>query len=268
MRRFFKSSKTEPQPEPPGELLEPRWVSENPGSLADLSELDLPPGTFLMPDADDAPEGFDSPLLWVSDAEVGADLWMGLADSHRTTGLWPVILEPQKGGIDFVVPQLDEGATDLEAWLASMYPDEYGDELAPVGPTFPGLAPASSGTPDWETIPRVVRSRAPFALGLVPAERPADVPAAIGWTGGANYDLDIHATSRLLRSWEERFAAILVGIGAETILLAMGRPPTGWTTRLLAAELACFCPDSIQGGTIEGNATYMDGRETMELWWD
>ncbi len=265
MRRLFRSKGAQPQPEPPGELLGPHWASERPGSLNRIAELGLPAGTLVFPEAGDGPEGFDTPLLWVSDIDVGADLWTRLANGLRTTGLWPIILEPWAGtpwSVDnaCLVPQPDTGAEDLEGWLADMYPSDLG--------RFPGLAPASSGVPDWEAALRVVGDRAPFLLGLVPVETPADVPAAIGFSGGGNYDLDIHATSRLLRSWEARYAAALVGVGAETVTLVLGRPPCGRTAPQFAAEVASLCPDSIEGIGIDELGRYLDGREILELWWD
>ena len=58
-------------------------------------------------------------------------------------------------------------------------------------------------------------------LGLVPAGRPADVPAAAGWFGMCNSWDDVVAMSAVLRSWEDRFGAVLVLMGRATLELAV-----------------------------------------------
>ncbi|MGC7358384.1 DUF4253 domain-containing protein, partial [Mycobacteroides abscessus subsp. massiliense] len=57
----------------------------------------------------------------------------------------------------------------------------------------------------------------PGALLLVPVARPADVPAALGWWGGTNYCLTGTDFTAVLRSWEDRFGAVLISIGFDTM---------------------------------------------------
>lgn len=45
-------------------------------------------------------------------------------------------------------------------------------------------------------------------LALVPATRPADTLAVLGWRGTCNYHNDVVGLSAVLRSWEDRFGAV------------------------------------------------------------
>jgi hypothetical protein len=76
----------------------------------------------------------------------------------------------------------------------------------------------------------------------VAVNRPADVLDAIGWQGAANYDGDPLDMSTVLRSWEVRFDAYLVGLTTDTLTLAVGRPPRDLASALaIAAEHYAFC---------------------------
>ena len=54
-------------------------------------------------------------------------------------------------------------------------------------------------------------------LALVAVHRPADAVDAVGWMGAVNYDGDPLDMSTVLRSWELRFDAYLVGLGTDTM---------------------------------------------------
>ena len=72
-----------------------------------------------------------------------------------------------------------------------------------------------------------------YRLGLVEANRPADVPARLGRPG----------MSAILRSWEDRFGATLVMMGAREMMLSVSAPPTELHKALVIAnEHRSFCP--------------------------
>ncbi|HET8951265.1 MAG TPA: DUF4253 domain-containing protein [Solirubrobacteraceae bacterium] len=108
------------------------------------------------------------------------------------------------------------------------------------------------------------------ALALVPVARPADVVAATGWLGPVNLANDVALLSAVMRSWEERCDAILVGLSLDTLHLAVRRPPTGDGASAIAAEQHAFCPDIVdQGtGTIGALASELDGAPAWYFWWD
>ncbi|HEX3955922.1 MAG TPA: DUF4253 domain-containing protein [Trebonia sp.] len=85
--------------------------------------------------------------------------------------------------------------------------------LAPFGPDFPGLSPAIVGEIDPELMQRALYQYTRDArIGLVPAQRPADVLARLGWMGAVNSRSTADITA-VLRSWEDRFGARLIEVG-------------------------------------------------------
>jgi hypothetical protein len=108
-------------------------------------------------------------------------------------------------------------------------------------------------------------------LGLAAVERPADVLDAIGWMGPVNYDLSPTEQSAILDTWEDRFDGYLVGLGFDTVTLAVGRPPRDLrAATAIAAEHLAFCPDIIfQGaGSIRAYAPMLVGTHRWDFWWD
>lgn len=169
---------------------------------------------------------------------------------------------------------------DAAAVLAAGYPTEclhHRDCLAPFGGTFPGLAPATTGAA-LLTREEIVESAVEEALlpcesllGLVPVTRPADVPAAVGWFGMGNASDDVVGLSAVLRSWEDRFGAVLVRMGRATLDVAVAAPP--WESSecvAIAAEHFAFCGDTFSGnpGTLRDYANLLRGRTRWSFWWD
>jgi hypothetical protein len=74
---------------------------------------------------------------------------------------------------------------------------------------------------------------------LVPVNRPADVVSVLG-IGMTVYHSDDELTA-ILRSWEERFGAVVSALGPGTLDLAVGAPPRNEDdARRFAAEHAAF----------------------------
>jgi hypothetical protein len=122
----------------------------------------------------------------------------------------------------------DEAPLDpLGLWSDLARDDEVGGILDPFGHTFPGLGHGVRAAGKGGAVRLAQRSiGAVGALALIPVTRPADAPAAIGWTGACNYIDDVGLVSCVLRSWEGRYDAILLGLGQETLVLAVRRPPS------------------------------------------
>jgi hypothetical protein len=90
------------------------------------------------------------------------------------------------------------------------------------------------------------------------------VIVALGWQGAANHCDDPHLLASILRSWEDRFDACVVGVGYDTLELWVGRPPRSSPEALaVAAEHLAFCPDNVlQGpGTIRRYSASIRGSE-------
>jgi hypothetical protein len=106
-------------------------------------------------------------------------------------------------------------------------------------------------------------------IGLVPAQRPADVLARLGWQGAVNSRSTADITA-VLRSWEDRFGARLLEVGLADIRLLVSRPPRTLEAALpIAAEHFAFSEEA-HGGLrcIDAIARAMVGNPFWDFWWD
>lgn len=265
------------------------YIAGGPGRLptevstATVAGVALPAGQLISPQDEGGSRGAD-PVLWVSDRPVDGVVrrWSALARAFPETGLWPLVIDPSIG-----IDRMGEGLMDIPRstgadpfallrrwWRANTDADgdgEGGDDeaISPFGRAFPGLAPRTPG-PRPASIEGHVRDLAGH-LGLVAVVRPARVPDAIGWMGPANYDLNPNEQSAILDTWEDRYDAYLVGLGFDTLTLAVGRPPRDLATATaIAAEHFAFCPDNVwQGvGSISEYAELLVDAPRWEFWWD
>ena len=139
---------------------------------------------------------------WVTEepAPDAGLLWLALSAAQAETGLVPVLLHadpperrppgegPYFGFCHRADPALLDhmSAADVLAaeWDAGLeYADvRWRDHRAPYGDRFPGLAPAEHVSLPPDGLRRTVSALPPAHLGLVSANRPADVPAIAGWS--------------------------------------------------------------------------------------
>ena len=235
------------------------------------------------------------PSIWVTDSVVpdAALVWSALAQQFPDTGLWPLRLhslydgsgrpwvsdelqpepEPAVDAID-AEEVLARGWRDCLVPIRNPWPVGTGP-LRPFGPDFPGLA---------GTLPASRRTAPSFPvgaaqLGLVSCRRPADAVALAGWTGAINV-IEAAQVSAVLRSWEDRFGAILVGLSFSTITVVVTRPPVTEDDVLhVAAEIAAFCPDALwqpdalwpsppRDATVESLGRMLARTPVWHLWFD
>ncbi|HWS33324.1 MAG TPA: DUF4253 domain-containing protein [Actinoplanes sp.] len=222
-------------------------------------------------------------LLWISDGPPQPGWWQVLRAQHHRSGLWPLLL----GAIserDPGRPWLDEGdlfpeqvrsapgdhypGVLLGGWWASVEKDEPWTGLAHRGEITTDPDEHAAATADlllefdWLASPR---------LGLVPAGRGADTLAAVAWSGPLNHESDTARISCVIRSWEDRFGARVLGAGFATLFLSVAGPPTTLAhARHLATEHMAFCPDNIwQGaGSLDAYAESLVGAPMWSFWWD
>jgi hypothetical protein len=155
---------------------------------------------------------------------------------------------------------------------------------------WPGLAPAAPGSaPDAaeahrQVLTHILRSsaasrqlladilgsgRAPDGafLALVRAERPADIPAVMAWDAEAPHEF----LSALLRSWEDRFGARVVGLEGATMHVAIVRPPAAAAdASLVAMEHMLLDDDNHPPGDLNfaDYAESLIGERHWFFWWD
>jgi hypothetical protein len=259
--------------------------------------LILPPGRMITSEEG---HGTVQPL-WLSDSPPTPDLWSRLRAEHAASGLWPLLLDPlDPHEADFrpwvcgelspermTSPADHDPATVLDRWWrVYTATDEDDDQLdaeerlavtAPFGQMWPGPAPAPAPVEDADATAdqyaQVFQAQHPHArLGLVAAPRGADALTTAGWNGPVNYDNDTATFSAVLRDWEDRFGARVVGVGFATLHLSVAAPPRRLEDALrIAAEHFAFCPDNIWQGGHPDLATYAEDLIDLncwDFWWD
>lgn len=258
----------------------PREVAElfADGAAGRALSVTLPPGSVVWPDP-----GYPQhqvakrAAFWLSDEPVTGALWARLRAEHPTSGLWPVLLEdstqPWSAGQIAPEPADEIGTYDVAAFMAEVWSEweQPPMDLAPFGRYSPGPAPPG----ELMAAPDVVADRCAQSLtrplGLVPARRGADALATMGWQGARHHNPWTAPLSAVVRSWEDRFGARVVGIGFNTLDLSVAAPPAGRRHALrVAAEHATFCPEVVvQGaGTLVGHAELIRGRDIWSFFWE
>jgi Domain of unknown function (DUF4253) len=236
-----------------------------------------------------------SATLWVTDTVVPeADAaWAALAAGFPTTGLWPLLLQSLDDGwerpwdsgefdpaSDVEIDAIDPRAVLEDGWRGSLVPidDPWAPgtgPLAPFHPDFPGLAPSQPPSDEVLLAPAGGSAR----IGLVSCRRPADSIGVAGWQGAINVRRP-DEVSAVLRSWEERLGAMVVGLGFATVTLLVTRPPrTDGDALRVAAEVAALCPDALwqpeemppylpREATLDAMARHLVRASVWRLWFD
>lgn len=238
--------------------------------------------------------------VWVAD-ELPRDVdgvWRPLLAAQRDTGLIPVLSRPSFGPPqdlaeisairleDALAAGFAEYRRQRLPWWTNPVPAPVPEGVAPwphdPGPpfeTWPGMAPAmpdsaTGPTPAdaaARTIADLLAEGSPAledrCLVLVPARRSADVPALLGWDQEAPLPL----VCALLRSWEDRFGARLVGMD-NSLHVSVARPPrTAPHANLLALEHCLSTADNIVDDSPTPFPEYAEdlpGRTDWSFWWD
>ncbi|MBN0047108.1 DUF4253 domain-containing protein [Streptomyces actuosus] len=250
--------------------------------------LDLPAGRLL----DETYQGpWPDPLMWLADTRAVPGQWSAQGAARRAAGLVPVLVDVggpsgDPGNWDLMCGNLscpeDLGTDEVLARLWEQTREkQVGGRQAPFDAAWPGLAGAVPPDADPDTQAAEIAdaltghgsSLKEPRLALVPTDRNADIPAAIGWSGSLNHEDDPGALSAVLRSWEERFGTRVVALTADRLVLSVAAPPT--TTghaEAVAAEHAAFCPDGLarrRHGALDDYAVHeVLGRRTWVHHWD
>lgn len=238
----------------------------------------VPPGQRIFArDGEGTPTS--APLAWLTEvptAQVRA-LWEELAQQFPVTGLWPVATTGLAGDLGRpwrsgeLSPAGDnEVEVEPDAWFRD---HDISENLQVFGPPYRDLAAGSPGPQAWNNTDYIrVSAPGPYAstgLLLVPVERPADVPAVLGWTGPLNHGLGPAQLSAILRSWEDRFGATLVALDFDSLELSVARPPDEDAECAAAAkEHVLTAPDLVAESGLSEYISALCDQDAWFLWWD
>lgn len=248
-----------------------RWNRSGVASVEPhVTSTDIPLAIELLDGADPTLYGN---LLRDARAAKRSPVWL-LGSGDNRLGLAPIPDDPT-GAID---------ALDPQSVLAGWWPGPCPDGCACLEP-FTGQLPelARSASEDRSRLTSTIGEAEAFAhdhasfatLAVVDTARPADIPAVMGWGGTINYrHQDLVGVSAVLRSWEERFGAVLTVMADAVLLLSVADPPTSRDeAERVATEHFSFCPDQHdpQNGTLYTPRTYaktIQGKRWWRFWWD
>lgn len=213
-----------------------------------------------------------------------ASLWGHLIATFPELGFWPVHTD---GSLDELFdPDPDRIGTAEEFFAENTMPlFENHWEQGWEAPDFPELTPerlrsfADFHTRTIRTEPTINTEKSHVVddknlsttqLLITPVPRPADVPATIGWPGAINYDYSGAGVSTVLRSWEDRFGALLTSLNfAEMDLRISNVAQLAMLTHdelvNLTLEHYVFCPDSLDQGTLRFPC-YLNAISGSPLW--
>jgi hypothetical protein len=248
------------------------------------------------------------PLLWATDDPVpdAGQVWHALHEMAPETGLQPItlgVLTDQtpsmsdkagsrgrpwdSGELADPYPLAAADAVDAAALLAEYWEylvepeDDPGNPwqfevIEPFSREFPGPAPASDEVLSSAELAAALRMIRPACLGLVPASRPSDVLSQTGFEGFTNGFGTPAEFTAVLRTWEDRFGAVLCGVGFADVRVLVTRPPrTRRTAELVAAEIRTMCnefwPVERPGTaltTVREIADYVKDAPFWGFWWD
>lgn len=257
-----------------------------------LGPVKLPPGRLLRSDDDEG-----EPVAWMTRVAVPNPLraWSELLALHGRTGLAPILV-PADGShllrnayrdTDPVadVDQVD-AAVILEYRWADSFPRPWqvgpqwdeewqfaNERAAPFTSEYPGLAPAVEAALAPDALEEVLRLLPTAGIALVPADRPADVLAVLGWCPGNWSDAFPVAApvalAAVLRSWGERFGARLLALTHDQAWLLVERPPPDLDAALpVAAEHWVFCDEPAGRQPVRRTAAEIVDAPVWYFWWD
>jgi hypothetical protein len=204
--------------------------------------------------------------LWISSEALPTTpaLWKRLAAAFPDTGLWPlaVPVAGTAGTVDWFEHATGREADALDADADAASGRNVADRIRErLSESLDGGTPLRST--DLLRASHVARGElmsghgrradaltfafgvvGPARLALAPARRPADVIHALAWPGAAPAGIPTDELTEIIGSWEERYAALLVGLGEASLVFAVLRPPSTLDEAVeVVAEHHALCPD-------------------------
>lgn len=233
--------------------------AEAPGDLGKLAELGLTGGHMVKPDRRHSKKSDGSAVAWLTTGKDLRPLFARLVEAFPRTGLWPVVATGLGDiGRPWLSGELDDPRDpDGDAFdVLKRYGGHHITELAPAVDEIPPLDLAMPY---------------PFtSLLVVPVARPADVPRQLRWLGACNRSMTGEDISAVLRSWEDRYGAVLVEMGfASMRVVAAAIPQDPDAFEALLIEHYVFDYDVVDQIIMsEERHRELVRQGKWEFWWD
>jgi hypothetical protein len=202
---------------------------------------------------------------WVLETEGGPaalDAWSALRDRHPRTGLWPIVLGPDRQTADQLTWRLDLLARDRPGiptldqvtpapelfveWMGDPAEDDYLNDvprhLAKLEQDEQAIRARMATRSDADAIQALNGSVT--HLALIPATAGWEVPALLAWAGAERDGIDGSQHLSVLHFWHEQNGAELVSLGLERMeLLATDPPDDARSAFGLAVQHYAYCPE-------------------------
>jgi hypothetical protein len=220
-------------------------------------------------------------LLRVVTAEEVIQTWDELVQVGPNSGGWPVILS-QRPGLDDLrrliedasEPELESASSLLERARATD-PLRFFDERWQTDAQYEenlNEGPFSERTPSRPLPPiqaRLAPDSGSAVIGLFPCNDSYEIPAILaygGWNGSPSPSEHV----AILQYWQEHYGARLQCLSADTIELAVGRPPVVYEDALsLARDQICYADFSDSPyPNVGALASVLPAGRHWHFWWD
>jgi Domain of unknown function (DUF4253) len=196
------------------------------------------------------------PVCWVTEAPVSVGLWSNLRAEHHRSGLWPLLVFRGAGSFGWYaedessLARLEPVTLMSEWWPGAVRLTTFDRRILGIArqEEWPGLAPPGTPRIDPDLLAdQIAEDRVagePVRIALVPTARSADSIGLVGWTGTDYEPYSPGALSAVLRTWEERFGARVIGVDSGTLWVSVAAPPTTIEdAACVAVEHFSFCPE-------------------------
>lgn len=195
----------------------------------------------------------------------------------RQEGFMPVLLHMNDTLLETIQENIPEGASHLslasvadgKAWLEQTYGELFEDEAEAGEYLYNSVQTPAKGTNCLLSLNQELRSEMPLYLAKIPTEHPWEVLAWLPF-GGWNACPAPEDMMAVLKYWNEKYGAVPVCIGSDTLEVYVPEPVRDADALELAKEQYAFCTDIVdQGvGTITALAEELKKSTIWFFWWD
>lgn len=236
-------------------------------------------------------EGDASVYCFLISGKEAIQTWESFRGVVESTGYWPLLLgAPSMNNLSLLQEGLEDGgaepepephffekadALDMQTWWVKRTQSLFGG-TDPFLDIVRGQWPESTQFHESNhkfLIHTDLMGMKPLhkvVMALIPTRTFWEAPAFMKY-GGWNDCPSPHEHIAVMKYWQERYGAELVGMASDIIEMKVARPPQDRESALaLAKEQFIYCPDLVYQGTetLEGLAATLLNGSVWYFWWD